>query len=129
MRRCRPRRDRGTHHPHRRADHLIEVEGWRLLTDPTFDALGRRYSFGWGTSSRKLAVPAIPADDLLPIDAVLLTHDLHASQVQDGGADLQAVGDLPHAVAEHRVDAVLLAVPAEREAESRRRRVCTKEVW
>jgi L-ascorbate metabolism protein UlaG (beta-lactamase superfamily) len=25
---------------------LIEVEGWRLLTDPTFDAPGRRYSFG-----------------------------------------------------------------------------------
>ena len=27
---------------------LIEVEGWRLLTDPTLDAPGRRYSFGWG---------------------------------------------------------------------------------
>jgi L-ascorbate metabolism protein UlaG (beta-lactamase superfamily) len=23
---------------------LIEVEGWRLLTDPTFDPPGRRYS-------------------------------------------------------------------------------------
>ena len=34
---------------------LIEVGGWRLLTDPTFDAPGRKYNFGWGTSSRKLA--------------------------------------------------------------------------
>jgi L-ascorbate metabolism protein UlaG (beta-lactamase superfamily) len=33
---------------------LIEVDGWRLLTDPTFDAPGRRYAFGWGSSSRKL---------------------------------------------------------------------------
>lgn len=32
---------------------LIEVGGWRLLTDPTFDPPGRRYSFGWGTSPRK----------------------------------------------------------------------------
>jgi len=43
---------------------LIEVGAWRLLTDPTFDAPGRRYSFGWGTASRKLAGPAIPAADL-----------------------------------------------------------------
>nr|BFE57997.1 hypothetical protein GCM10020063_025230 [Dactylosporangium thailandense] len=38
---------------------LIEVGGWRLLTDPTFDPPGRRYTFGWGTSSRKLAGPAV----------------------------------------------------------------------
>jgi hypothetical protein len=25
---------------------LIEIGGWRLLTDPTFDAPGRKYSFG-----------------------------------------------------------------------------------
>lgn len=34
---------------------LLEVAGWRLLTDPTFDPPGRRYSFGWGTASRKLS--------------------------------------------------------------------------
>ena len=32
---------------------LIEFDGWRLLTDPTFDAPGRRYTFGWGSASRK----------------------------------------------------------------------------
>jgi L-ascorbate metabolism protein UlaG (beta-lactamase superfamily) len=31
---------------------LIEVAGWRLLTDPTFDPPGRRYAFGWGTCSQ-----------------------------------------------------------------------------
>jgi hypothetical protein len=38
---------------------LIQAEGWSLLTDPTFDDPGRRYPFGWGTSSRKMAGPAI----------------------------------------------------------------------
>ncbi|RZT07381.1 L-ascorbate metabolism protein UlaG (beta-lactamase superfamily) [Kribbella sp. VKM Ac-2569] len=64
---------------------LIEVDGWRLLTDPTFDPPGRRYAFGWGSASRKLAGPAIAADELPPIDAVLLTHDQHADNLDDAG--------------------------------------------
>ena len=28
---------------------LIEAEGWRILTDPTFDPPGRTYKFGWGS--------------------------------------------------------------------------------
>ena len=39
---------------------LIELDGRRLLTDPTFDAPGRAYRFGWGTGSVKTAGPAIP---------------------------------------------------------------------
>ena len=39
---------------------LIEVGGWRLLTDPTFDPPGRSYRFGWGTGSLKLTGPATP---------------------------------------------------------------------
>lgn len=30
---------------------LVELAGWRILTDPTFDPPGRKYGFGWGTSS------------------------------------------------------------------------------
>ncbi|MET9315930.1 MBL fold metallo-hydrolase [Kribbella sp. NPDC003505] len=72
---------------------LIEVDGWSLLTDPTFDPPGRRYTFGWGTASRKLAGPAIGAGDLPPIDAVLLTHDQHADNLDDAGrALLPSVG-------------------------------------
>ena len=52
---------------------LIEIGPWRLLTDPTFDAPGRTYHFGWGSGSRKVTGPAIAARDLTPIDAVLLT--------------------------------------------------------
>jgi len=67
---------------------LIEIDGWRLLTDPTFDAPGRRYDFGWGTSSRKLTGPAIAAPDLGPIDAVLLSHDHHGDNLDDAGRAL-----------------------------------------
>jgi L-ascorbate metabolism protein UlaG (beta-lactamase superfamily) len=67
---------------------LIEVAGWRLLTDPTFDPPGRKYNFGWGTSSRKLSGPALAADQLLPVDAVLLSHDHHDDNLDDAGRAL-----------------------------------------
>jgi L-ascorbate metabolism protein UlaG (beta-lactamase superfamily) len=67
---------------------LIEVGGWRLLTDPTFDSPGRRYYFGWGTGSRKTAGPAIEASELGPIDAVLLTHDHHGDNLDPAGRAL-----------------------------------------
>jgi L-ascorbate metabolism protein UlaG (beta-lactamase superfamily) len=67
---------------------LIEADGWRLLTDPTFDPPGRKYNFGWGTSSRKLAGPAIAAADLGPIDAVLLSHDQHDDNLDEAGRAL-----------------------------------------
>jgi L-ascorbate metabolism protein UlaG (beta-lactamase superfamily) len=67
---------------------LIEVGGWRLLTDPTFDEPGRKYSFGWGTSSRKLTGPALSADEIGPIDVVLLSHDHHGDNLDDRGRQL-----------------------------------------
>ena len=67
---------------------LIEVGGWRLLTDPTFDPAGEKYRFGWGTGSRKLAGPAIAASDLGPIDAVLLSHDHHDDNLDPAGRAL-----------------------------------------
>jgi len=67
---------------------LIEVDGWRILTDPTFDAPGRRYTFGWGTSSRKVAGPAKPAEVLAPVDVILLSHDQHADNLDDAGRAL-----------------------------------------
>jgi L-ascorbate metabolism protein UlaG (beta-lactamase superfamily) len=67
---------------------LIEVGGWRLLTDPTFDKPGEKYNFGWGTSSRKVTGPAIAASDVGPIDAVLLTHDHHGDNLDVAGRAL-----------------------------------------
>lgn len=82
---------------------LIEVGGWTLLTDPTFDPPGRRYAFGWGTSSRKTAGPAVAPAELPPVDAVLLTHDNHGDNLDDLGREL-----LPAA------GAVLTTVPGAR---------------
>ena len=67
---------------------LVEAAGWRLLTDPTFDPPGRRYRFGWGTGSAKLAGPAVAATALGPIDAVLLTHDHHDDNLDSCGRAL-----------------------------------------
>jgi L-ascorbate metabolism protein UlaG (beta-lactamase superfamily) len=67
---------------------LIEVGGWRLLTDPTFDPAGGDYSFGWGTGSTKLAAPAIAAAEMGRIDAVLLSHDQHDDNLDAAGRAL-----------------------------------------
>jgi L-ascorbate metabolism protein UlaG (beta-lactamase superfamily) len=64
---------------------LIEAVGWRILTDPTFDPPGRRYAFGLGASSSKLAGPAITSADVGRVDAVLLTHDHHADNLDESG--------------------------------------------
>lgn len=66
---------------------LIEFSGWRILTDPTFDPPGKRYFFGWGTTSRKLAGPSISADDLGPIDAALVSHHHHGDNLDPTGRD------------------------------------------
>jgi L-ascorbate metabolism protein UlaG (beta-lactamase superfamily) len=67
---------------------LVEVDGWRILIDPTFDPPGRRYGFGWGSSSTKLVGPAVEPADLGPVDVVLLTHDHHADNLDDAGRAL-----------------------------------------
>ncbi|OAN42571.1 MBL fold metallo-hydrolase [Mycolicibacterium iranicum] len=67
---------------------LVELAGWRILTDPTFDLPGRRYGFGWGTSSVKTEGPAVDPADLGGIDVVLLSHDHHADNLDDAGRKL-----------------------------------------
>ena len=67
---------------------LLEVGGWRLLTDPTFDPAGGHYKFGWGTASDKLAGPAVAAEDIGPLDAVLLSHDQHEDNLDVAGREL-----------------------------------------
>jgi L-ascorbate metabolism protein UlaG (beta-lactamase superfamily) len=72
---------------------LIELSGWRLLTDPTFDAPGGRYGFGWGAASRKFTWPAIAAADIGRLDAVLLSHDHHGDNLDRAGRTLLPTAD------------------------------------
>jgi L-ascorbate metabolism protein UlaG (beta-lactamase superfamily) len=67
---------------------LIEVAGLRLLTDPVFDPPGGKYSFGLGTGSQKLDAPALAPSELGRIDAVLLSHDHHADNLDPAGRAL-----------------------------------------
>ena len=58
---------------------VIDVAGRRLIIDPTFDAPG-----GHGHLT-KTAAPAVPASALGPVDAVLISHDEHADNLDDDG--------------------------------------------
>ncbi|WP_243057482.1 MBL fold metallo-hydrolase [Nocardioides sp. SR21] len=68
---------------------LVELDGWRILTDPTFDPPGREYAFGLGTSSTKTAGPALDSEQVGgPVDLVLVSHDHHADNLDDRGREL-----------------------------------------
>ncbi len=63
---------------------VIETGGLRLLTDPTFDPAGSEYRFPAYTL-RKTQAPALELEQLGPIDAVLLSHDHHADNLDTAG--------------------------------------------
>lgn len=63
---------------------LIEFGSVRLLTDPTFDPPGGDYTTGPVTLT-KLTGPAIPADQVGPVDYVLLSHDHHFDNLDRAG--------------------------------------------
>ncbi len=67
---------------------LLEWGAFRLLTDPTFDPPGTRYPtvYPTGTSVlRKTLGPALAPEALGRIDAVLLSHDQHADNLDHAG--------------------------------------------
>ena len=64
---------------------LIEIDGFRLLTDPTFDQPGS-YQLPHVTLE-KLVGPALGADMIGEVDAVLLSHDQHSDNLDHGGRD------------------------------------------
>lgn len=72
---------------------LLEYPQLRLLTDPVFDPPGTRYDFGpwytpasWFASEKRHAAPLAPAT-LGTIDAVLLSHDHHADNLDHAGRE------------------------------------------
>ena len=65
---------------------LIEVAGLRLLTDPTFDPPGLYQETP--VRFEKTQGPALSAEAVLPLDAVLLTHDQHLDNLDRAGRAL-----------------------------------------
>jgi L-ascorbate metabolism protein UlaG (beta-lactamase superfamily) len=64
---------------------LIEIDGFRLLTDPTFDGPGA-YQLPH-VKLEKLVGPALAADAIGEVDAVLLSHDQHSDNLDHSGKD------------------------------------------
>lgn len=62
---------------------LIEIDGFRLLTDPTFDLPGV-YQLPH-VKLEKLSPPALALEAIGEIDAVLLSHDQHADNLDESG--------------------------------------------
>ncbi|MDA8049481.1 MAG: MBL fold metallo-hydrolase [Rhodospirillales bacterium] len=70
---------------------LIEIGGFRLLTDPTFDPPGRYEARG--VVLKKTRGPGMAPAELGRIDAVLLSHDQHFDNLDRAGrAFLDGVG-------------------------------------
>jgi L-ascorbate metabolism protein UlaG (beta-lactamase superfamily) len=65
---------------------LIELDGYRLITDPTFDMPGQ-YRLPHVTLT-KTEKPAMAASQVGPVDAVLLSHDQHADNLDNEGRAL-----------------------------------------
>jgi L-ascorbate metabolism protein UlaG (beta-lactamase superfamily) len=66
---------------------LIEMDGFRLLTDPTFDPPGE---YQGGVLLRKTAGPAMSAAEVGAVDAVLLSHDQHFDNLDHGGREFMS---------------------------------------
>jgi L-ascorbate metabolism protein UlaG (beta-lactamase superfamily) len=65
---------------------LIEIDGFRLLTDPTFDDAPSAYQLAHVTLEKTIG-PALKPDALGPVDAVLLSHDQHADNLDNSGRE------------------------------------------
>ncbi len=66
---------------------LLEIGGLRLLTDPTFDPAGSEYPTPVYTL-RKSAGPAVAAEAMGRLDAILLSHDHHFDNLDVAGRSL-----------------------------------------
>jgi len=67
---------------------LIEYDGLRFLTDPTFDPPGEYKGPHSPVVHRKITGPALAADQIGRLDAVLLSHDHHFDNLDTAGRAL-----------------------------------------
>lgn len=67
---------------------LLDINGYRILTDPTLDGAGKLYHHGYGGFSRKTDTPALTAAQLNNIDLILLSHHQHKDNLDIAGMQL-----------------------------------------
>jgi L-ascorbate metabolism protein UlaG (beta-lactamase superfamily) len=66
---------------------LIDINGFRILTDPAFDEAGGTYQSGSGRTLQKFKSPAVHPDELGKVDLVLLSHDQHKDNLDNSGRE------------------------------------------
>jgi len=66
---------------------LIDINGFRIVTDPAFDAAGGTYQSGSGRILKKTGSPALHPSELGHVDLVLLSHDQHKDNLDDSGRE------------------------------------------
>lgn len=64
---------------------LLEINGYRILTDPALDQAGKLYHHGYGSFSRKTDNPAVHMSELNNIDLILLSHHQHKDNFDTNG--------------------------------------------
>jgi L-ascorbate metabolism protein UlaG (beta-lactamase superfamily) len=67
---------------------LININGYKILTDPTLDKAGGLYYHGFGALSRKTGDPAYLPKMLEDVDLVLLSHHQHRDNLDNAGENL-----------------------------------------
>ena len=69
---------------------LIDINGYRIMTDPTLDKAGNLYHHGLGVFSSKTGNPALEHTDLSHVDLVLLSHHQHKDNFDIKGQEFAA---------------------------------------
>jgi len=64
---------------------VIEIAGFKILTDPVLDDAGKRYHHGFGAVSKKTSAPTLSNKLLDNIDLILLSHPQHKDNFDQKG--------------------------------------------
>lgn len=73
---------------------LLDINGYRIMTDPTLDRSGKLYHHGFGALSTKTSEPAVQNTDLSKIDLILLSHHQHKDNFDEKGQEFAASAPL-----------------------------------
>lgn len=66
---------------------ILDINGYRIMTDPVLDKAGKLYHFGYGTFSRKSSNPALSIKEIGEIDLILLSHHQHKDNFDNTGKE------------------------------------------
>ena len=66
---------------------ILDINGYRIMTDPVLDSPGKRYHFGYGIFSKKTSKPALNIEQIGKIDLILLSHHQHKDNFDKKGKE------------------------------------------